>query len=350
MRRAIACVVLMLSLLGTGCMTVYSIHKERGEKEKSFFSSVKCVKGIPFFTKTSALVQTTVYSRTWLEVEFTLGSADPKANTALSSETKIVRLRESTVKPDLLDRGIAAAKNSATTATSIQDVVSEFRKACTDSGGKTDGSVQIHEITPEEFMAVCSSTKVDHEKFDETFISDIKEIETYVDYTTPYYFNVRVPLFGKSNATLDIQTDGTISKTTADVDATKLADVANKVLETAFSLAPMAMEILTTPRDGSGNREAATKLSARSLTVSASQKGYLYEISRTYSSNFPIHKNEPRLEFGDEGISVKRTDLNKVAETPASGDKAKDDSSKNAYVFQGSVKLPEQQSEKKPAQ
>jgi hypothetical protein len=319
MRRAIACIVVVLSLLASGC-SVYKIHEKKGIGEGSFFCRTRSVPGVPFYATTAKLKQTTTRSRTWLEVRFTL-SGD---NTA--TETAVLCLKEGMADSVELAKGIGAAQaKSAEEGATIGHVVEAF----SDTPG-------IETISQEEIDADSDVTRTETEKVDERVISDVKETKEEIDYAHPYYYNVTLPFFGKSEATLKIQSNGTLSEATANVDATKLADVFTEVLKTAVSVADRAA--VTARSKGGETGKRLTR--GRTLGVTSTREGYLYELSRIYDNVGEENRAKRPLTFSD-AHSIKRTDLSTKESKSAAEEKPKEESTKNAYTFQGSVKLPE---------
>ncbi len=313
------CAVLFCLLFFTGC-SVFRIYED-GQKK---------VKGVPFYTKVGILKQTTVYTRTWLEVDFTL--REEKGDKKSNSEEAALLIKEDTASLTDLKKCEEAAKYAAKKGEKLEDIVKAF------AGETAIRSISLDDIIKETMIPLTSihSTQSDGNmevniKFNaitENLVSNTTEVTSDVDYENTYYFNGWIPLFASSKAECELAENGTLSKGSVDMDTTALLGQLPVKEYLTAKYVPAAEEVAG-EKPASPSKLLATS-PPKALEIKISQKGFVYTLTKKYhGEKTPSHKQA--LKPGDED-SIVRTVLG--AET------AKKEDKENKATFEGSVSLP----------
>jgi hypothetical protein len=316
-RLAGLCAVLVCLLFFTGC-SVLRIHEE----PTTVKTNLTKLKGVPFYIKVGKLKQTTVYTRTWLEVEFTLSDVDA-ADKKNNPRKAILLLKEDTATAPLLMAGMNAAKATARESGDVTDVVEAFLTA---------GLKQI------EMADIINETKLSpqpvqgYKAITENLISNGTECVTEVDYDHTYYFNGWIPIFGSSTASFELAADGTLSKGSATTDTTALlAQIPMKEYLTKKWI-PKEEETATVSSVGPNVPPKGPKAitpPTRVLETTFIQKGYIYTLSRTLPFNSALKQNA--VKWGEE---------DSVIRSVIGADSSKKEDKTNQDTFEGSVSLP----------
>jgi hypothetical protein len=276
----------------------------------------KEIRGIPFYPKVGKLKQTTVWSRTWLEIGFTLSDVDPPTGKKSNTQSGVLQVDEKTGTADNLNNSAAAAQLAAKTQ-DLGRVIEAFKK------GSSIVTITLSTITSES----DAQSQGNPSSLLQTLVSNGTELVTEVDYSKTYYYNAQVPIFSSAEASVKLAADGSLSEVSAKADTTKLADVipVGGLLSKAFGLTASSGDTTTTSA-------FAPTVANRELVITISRKGYIYTLTKLLSPD-SLRRQAPVM-FGYEDSIVRS----------ALGDDAgkKDDKSKKA-TFEGSLTLPEKQ-------
>ncbi|RLL49135.1 hypothetical protein D8Y20_13295 [Mariprofundus sp. EBB-1] len=186
-------VVLFLFVgLLTGCVSAYSIS---GGDEK----------GIPFYIKKGVFVQTTKYELNWVKVILDVGTSDK------DTQSFTYYLHADSYDKLKLDE---AVKSSLDTSGDTFSVVQKFEGFFQYSCDKAGINCRIEPKSTS--VDICKSAKM---------VSNSAERKVVVDYSKPYYFNAKIPLFTSTTSSMTLASDGTLSEASSTIDTTKLADV-----------------------------------------------------------------------------------------------------------------------------
>ena len=207
-RRLISIGLLVLLGVVTGCGSLMTVTRKPHDTAQGQQD------GVPFYVKAGICKQQTVWMQPIYTV--TLKKTPPATNKkeAVSSRTLILSLVEIR-SPQFRD--VVNAK------------VNEVE-------GKWDALAGIQPPDP---------YKLDQDNLDDDDSEDYKRVlrvanetvaETYVDYSTTYYFNTKKPLAGSAQANVELAGDGTMTKGSAQAE--------DKTLQTFLDLLPIK-DVLT---------------------------------------------------------------------------------------------------------
>jgi len=300
MRARLAWLLLPIASIALQGCSVFNVHQGSDS-----------TKGIIFYSKVGKLKQTTTFSRSWIEVQFTLSDLDASGKKS-NTQSALLPITERAAEPAALNKGLAQAQAAAGTARSVNDVVNAF----TGSGIPPLTNAAIIAESDTSFVGPPANLL-------QSLLSNTTELVVEVDYTKPYTYNARIPVFGSADSSIELAGDGSLSKAETKADTGKLADALpiSALLTKAFGLAaaaaPAAIAPVQTP-----NRE---------LTITVTRRGFLYTLTKLLEPT--VGRNQLPLEFGKQD-SIVRTELG------ANVDQKKDPGKQ--ATFEGSVNLPKQ--------
>ncbi|HYL15259.1 MAG TPA: hypothetical protein VEV41_19630 [Terriglobales bacterium] len=238
LRIASITALLLIAAMTLGCGQAIKVNRAK-------YDTVPAEElGIPFYVKTSACEQQTV----WLQPIYTLtlkATATPQpsstpatqAPNAKSEPTVLTRTVTLTLKEfrTVQVAQLYAAVNSAqkapltgvTSDTQIQDIEDKWQAV-----------VNLAPPDPftvdEDHLNLCVPPRCDNERVIK--VANSTSVKVFVDYTTMYFYNVAKPLAGSSQASLKLASDGTMTEGSAQIES--------KTLQTFLDLLPVK-EVLT---------------------------------------------------------------------------------------------------------
>lgn len=221
--------LVVFGIMISGCMNTIRVHKGPAT-DVTRPTSVTKLKGLPFYLKKNYLQQTTVYTRSVLEVSLQI----------------TVQAADGSGKPVTLPPSIRVVTNDSDGLGAI----SQLRQLVASNPDELSTIVQLFNSLPEasELGSVPWSDKPRSNK-----VSVVTEIDT----STIYYINARAPWFGSGNLSTALAADGTLTSAEATVDS-KLADAIPAILPIKEFL---ESEYVTATDDGGDDDEAASMFS-----------------------------------------------------------------------------------------
>jgi hypothetical protein len=206
--RSLKALVLLGALPLTACLSIYDVRK--GVEVKP---GTKKVAGVPFYTRSAECRHKTV----WLEPVYTLS-------------LQLQRAPESAGKPEPPAEEIAAMSLGLTAYSQIKQDRERLPALMRDisTGTLTDAAK-----AQERFQDLTKNLPPPLRGAQNDFIlaANTRTVESAVDYTKPYTYNVRRPWAGTASSTLKLNTDGTLGEATASVE--------DKTIETLASVLPI---------------------------------------------------------------------------------------------------------------
>ncbi len=221
--------LIALGIMMTGCMNTIRVHQgpsPDGTKPKT----VSKLKGLPFYLKRNYLQQTTVYTRSVLEVSLQI----------------TVQVADGDAKPVSLPPSIRMVPNNSAGI----GAVSQLRRLVASSPGELLDIVEFFNSMPE-------ATELSSVPWSDKPRSNTVSVVTEVDTSTIYYINARAPWFGSGNLSTALAADGTLTSAEATVDS-NLADAIPAILPIKEFL---ESEYVTVTDDGDDGEEAVSTLS-----------------------------------------------------------------------------------------
>ena len=198
MRRAVAILLVLAAPAWSACtMRLYEV--KQGTEKKG---------GIPFFVKHAGCVQETVR----LDVVYTL-TLDRHIESSGTIVTSQATVRAETFATKEFTNDLNALRKTLAghPAADLDAILAAFGKLVERGGG--DFRTRPEEIAKLPVAANHAS------------------IRTFVDYSKPYYLNIKRPLVGSADATATLGEEGTLSSAQASVE--------DKTLETVLSVLPV---------------------------------------------------------------------------------------------------------------
>ena len=180
--------VLALSFFLSGC-GMYVIHKSTPQGNHT---------GVPFFVKAAACKHEVVR----LEPYFVMTLTTKKGDKVESTETTTLSRTQFNSKP-VLDFRAALASSSTGQEAEIRTLWDAVR------------ALHYEPHRPEGQIAAN----------DWFIISDTVAPDVYVDYQTPYTFNVRTPLIGSAKADVKLADDGTLTEASAEKEDKTISEL-----------------------------------------------------------------------------------------------------------------------------
>jgi hypothetical protein len=276
--------------------------------------------GIPFFAKVGRMKQTTIRTRTWMQVTLSV-AYESSVGIRSKPRTATIAVAEHDLTIQAVTKALVeanAAANRAGLAISVEGLPSAVDRALAEFVKGVPTLDGITQIAASELMPLTSGSPI----VERLAANDIALVAE-ADYSRRFCFNVCAPVFGTGSGSLEIAPDGTLSKATAAVSAEKFADVlpVKDLISKQFSLAADTVETKATePKDH------------YVVTVDARPDGYKFTLTSRY----------------DIGATWKVDDLQKAALTFADAQSvvrgalnaapADDDGDK--FQFSGSVAVP----------
>lgn len=159
--------------------------------------------------------------------------------------------------------------------------------------------------------------------------SNQNESISFIDYTHPYYYNAKIPWVGSVNAEVNLSSDLTLSKATA--------NITQQTLKTFLDLLPVK-EVLT------GMAKAAKETKPPDhvdIQLTIEPQVYKYTLSTTGAKNAELPCKDPAEPLGQRGWK------GAISRTLMSADelKRKEDGGGSTIKFSGSVDLPKSQTQ-----
>jgi hypothetical protein len=177
--------VFCMALSGCG---MYVIHKSQPAGDH---------KGVPFFVKTAGCK----HEVTRLEPYYVLTLTTKMGEKTQSSETTTL-------------------SRSQFNSKAVLDLRSKLAKSTADGGEIRELWDQVRALHYEPHMP-----ERDIRPDDWFVISDVVATDTYVDYKTPYTFNVRTPLIGSAKADVKLADDGTLTEASAEKEEKTISEL-----------------------------------------------------------------------------------------------------------------------------
>jgi len=280
------------------------------------------VEGVPFYVKKGVVKQTSIYSRSWIEVEleYAVVKPDGKPITGTENSAKFDIKLDSFHNIELL-RAFASAQREIDNGFSAAFLV--FKSELYDSCSSTTKNCLIDPLEKSKDLA---STTFSPSSVHQELISNKAKYESVVDYDSKYYFNTTVPFFGTTTGSVTLATDGTLTTGTSTVDTTKLADVIplNEYLLKKFKLGDYLPEAMI---EDDGDQQAAP---TAILSISINKKSNQYNLVKYHSYSSGL--NLAPLTFSTPNVSVEVITSNSSSSAPAA--------SSNAIKINGTIELP----------
>jgi len=243
---------MLLFVLVSGCSNAVWVWERIPEEGGEF----REVAGIPFYVKKEVFVQETTYEHRWLNATLTV---EEKETRIIKNKTETVLVRSQTIPKSL-------AKDRSHELDAIK---TKIQKGGTVNKKDADKLVStFKEIPVIEIPAECIGNEVKS-----TWI---------VHGGKTYYLNAPLPWFGSASLTQELNSDGTLSKTSVNAD-TKLA-------ESVASLIPikeyLTGNLIGVPDSSISPREEFISGEIRTivytLSLSVSEEGYRYRFTKRF--------------------------------------------------------------------
>jgi hypothetical protein len=310
--KAISWAASMAALFCSGCSAV-SVHKDG-----TCVFGVQCqesLPGIPFNVKVPRLVQTTQWAAPYYVV--TLNRIEEKGG-------------KKEVTPML-----------AVELTGTPEVKIEV-KALVEATEKTDATVA--DILPlvEKLKTIAKEQKLTGTALEPTtMIANALSVETVMS-SEQHYFNPYVPLIGSSNTTLDLSSDGTLTKFAANIK--------DETASTLLSLLPIKEYFATlTQKPGTKGSQFALSNGKVTFNLAIIEGAQIYTLKRDATTACQPYagkgdlKNLPPLKYehivsGVCGVQLASVTKPQKVQPPAGGDGG---DNKPAYTINGKITLPE---------
>jgi len=200
-----------------GC-SVYNIEADSSDSKNS-------IPGVPFYVKTTQLVQTTRFARVWNVVTLTVtwqGQDGKPASKPFSfnidPNTDIAELRLWSPNNTASADDIAKEVRDKLKAMDVLLSSDKLHKEIDITFENCPNNDQDNEAAVKSWLA-----KAEHVR--EEFLSNQVDKKTVVDYSRKYYFNVCAPLFGTADANIELKDDGTLGKGGGKISMEKLGDI-----------------------------------------------------------------------------------------------------------------------------
>lgn len=289
--------------------------------------------GIPYYIKKGIYRQTTEYSRTYIELNIKIFS-----NQANNEPLGV--LNYAINEQDWTGANISRFKNDLHDAMNEVDSISKLNKKILQALSNNNiSTIATGDITRELDFAVLPRELI------EKVLQNTFELTTIVDYSTTYYYNVKVPPFGKAETSYKISPDGTMTEASSMVDNTKLADLIplnEFILDKLMITTSESENAITGTSSGPEDPQQQMQIL---IKIVAEQKGYKYLLTHDYDieAGNTILENckkdvtsdgyciEPLREENAQSIKVSNINSNNSAK--------KEDNSKGIN-FHGSIELP----------
>lgn len=301
-----------------GCSQTIRIHRE------PYGTGKGQLEGIPFYVKTAVCKQETV----WLQPIYTLSlketftpdptAAVPKPESLAGTRSAMLTLGE--FQSDKVAQFMAAVNSKHNTPSSqTQDAIADIED-------KWSAVVEMAAETPDPFRLdedhLSSTDGKDRGRV--LRIGNTINAETYVDYTTMYFYNTPKPLVGSSQATVKLAGDGTMTEGTGQIES--------KTFQSVLDLFPIK-EVASAAAKGG--------LPAQLFGAGTPPKGTMkYELSVDTKVSKHTHSRylgtKPPCGQSESEISAKPYNL--TVEDVSEAKKSSDDS--QSISVTGSIKLP----------
>jgi hypothetical protein len=283
--------VLALTLAASGCSSAY-IVKKNGQKTD----------GIPFYTKVGACLHTSVYAAPYFRLTL------KKAGDEKTSDT--LNLSESALQSPEAQDVISLVRDNPP----LSDVKYEsLRKMW--SALKTSSGL-------DPYSALCIGQSNCTDKLAKYLVSNTGSPAIFVDYKNTYTMNARTPFAGTVSADTTLAEDGTLSKSSAQIE--------NKTFETVMSLFPVSELI----KSAAGFK--ATLVAGEEVQMQLAIERRILKLTRSHIDVFEVGCPTNGIEVTKE-YDFKLEDVG--AEAAKSGE---DKSEDNTITVNGTVKLPKQ--------
>jgi hypothetical protein len=339
-QNTILFLLLIILTLLSGCST-FKVYEE---------SNSKPLKGIPFFSQKEIITQTTLRTRSWIDLSilikvFVDGEEISKLNRSLNYKIKPENYNPLRLKSEFLDLETALNNNS----NNIEDLNSRIKNYLINQ------DQLISDVSYIDESSIDYKNTLTH--LFESIISNYYKTKMIVDYSKKYYLNTKIYPFTNTNSNITIAANGTLTNATNNVDSTNLAEVIplNDFLTEKLKLGeaePISMDeeennkIVLALKSTSKNTTKARKTIEFKLSISTKESGFLYTITQEYNGQEcnpetgkctdPIVRNPCTekacnpLKITDSGISVVRSKIGTKTQK-------KDDKS---YKINGSITPP----------
>lgn len=304
--------VTLSSFALTGCSS-FDIYDSNGES----------VKGIPYYVKKGVVKQTSVYSRSWVEVELEYSKikSDGKVLAGSGNSAKFDIKLDGFNEIEVLNAfALAQSQADSGFTAAFGTFKSELDKSCNMSNTNCS-------IAPLDRSKDLAATTLVPSFVHQEFISNKSSYDSIVDYDNVYFFNTTVPFFGTTTGSVTLAADGTLTTGTSTVDTTKLAEVIplNELLLKKFNLGDYFPSLITKSTTGSSKSPISI------INISINKKSYQYNLIKylPYTSGL----NLKPLTFSTPNISLEIITSTSALNVPAA--------KSNAIKLNGTIELPE---------
>lgn len=352
-----------LALAATGCFSAYDVRTPACEPDA----------GIPFFVKRPLYVHTTTYQVSWLHAELRIkrGEGDKAETKSLGRDFEADKMGElqrlqtrialedtnaAAVAPVVaaLNRGDAidiplvnrasAYVTDARHAAELEKLRSSVADPSTGEEKKEEARRQVLSMVGEtaaaiqqgieaQFLAIeaLSERPIDVFRRKPVVVGNGVAQSSVVDYSRPYYYNVRAPMFSKIDTQVELNSDLLLTKAQSNVDTTTVAESIEK-------LVPLK-EIITGALQGTtGAGAAALRVEPPAkVTVTLEITEQVRNVEYTARSECPIDP-PTLLPFGNSGQFIVKPVA--TASTDAKASTASKDAKTNVISITGEVTVP----------
>jgi hypothetical protein len=312
--RSLKALALLGALPLTACLSIYDVRQGKDNK----------VAGVPFYVRSAECRHKTV----WLEPVYTLSLQVQQAQAAPGQpQPPLEEIATKSLGLKAFDAITARKPNQARSP--LQDLVAKI----------TAGHYTKVEDAQQDFNALISlaTPPLQGNADDFTLASNFRVVETAVDYSKAYTYNVRRPWAGTASSTIKLNNDGTLGEATAEVE--------DKTFETIASLIPLkeflTAEFIPTPPSDDTTGEAETADQPLRITLIVRTTVFRHTFSKADGAVAGPSCTAPTSNLGPKptaGLDYLREEVKEPA-APKTDDKGK------TIQLSGQIVLPE---DKKP--
>lgn len=294
-------ILLLLSICIVGCSTVYDVS-----------NNSKSLDGIPFYIVKGAIKQETTYLEQYFNLKLTI-TMKYKESTNFEVYEKDVPFYDYKNVRDFinyLDVNKDVGKQQSKILSYISEVKSKFDALET---------YDLTENTDESNIQLISNELIP---------------TTYVDYDNPLYINSTYPWIGSTDLAVELNPNGTISKTSGSIDS-KAPELLTSTLSAFPTIYPLK-EIILNNEEKVTAVEGIPVLQEATISLNVNPNKIKHVISMLYRDTLEYKIEVIPFEMhSNKGYSYKRVNLNQKSES-------ENESKENAINIKGEIILPEE--------
>lgn len=298
----LVCVLIAAAYVTTtaGCINTLRVHRDKEG------GGVEPAKGLPFYVKTERIVRTTVYARTWREVEFEIEDFGVYQPDGTGPQTL------KTVNKQIFRRYVDSKHEDR-----LRQV--ELRVVAKDAGALAEflalpDSVEDLVLTPRRVANQLNSTAI-------------------VDYTKPHYVNAPLPWIGSAALTPKLAPDGTLTEVAVESEA-NVGEVLGAIADLASTVVGFSAPTEAAPSDVAPMElDAAERATLETHRAMRLRVQWIEERDVYTKSYRPDETIDPILDATVENADYR---LERLGDKPVS----KPETPSSAYTFSGSLVPP----------